>query len=70
MGIIAPHVGAIAGSLLYLLMSKMRMSYVDSSHQLDSVVPPLNPERDLIYQKGMEMVVCNGNGHANGNCHQ
>ena len=51
-------------------MSKMRMSYVDSSHQLDSVVPPLNPERDLIYQKGMEMVVCNGNGHANGNCHQ
>ncbi|KAH9398750.1 Aquaporin-7 [Tyrophagus putrescentiae] len=53
-GIIAPHVGAILGALLYLLMSKMRMSYVDSSHRLDTVLPPMNPERDLIYQKGTE----------------
>lgn len=66
-GIVAPHIGAIIGSLLYLLMSKMRMSYVDSSHQLDSVLPPLNPDRDIIYQKGMEMVVSERNGSsANG----
>ena len=52
-GILAPHVGAILGALLYMLMAMMRSTYVDNTQQTEPI-PPLNPERDLIYQKGMK----------------
>ncbi|KAJ6218881.1 hypothetical protein RDWZM_004693 [Blomia tropicalis] len=50
--VIGTHVGAIIGAIFYLLLSKMRTSYVDCSHQIDMMMPQqINPERDLIYQK-------------------
>lgn len=61
-GIVAPHVGALLGATLYHLLAKMRAEFAEvefgpHSNEMQASMAAMDPERDIIYQKGNRQVL-------------